>query len=328
MNQQHLDATAGSPPQKDAIEAEQLDFVELGVSGRSKFIEAWESSFGRRLAPEVYEWIFGDRNRLFAVMSKQEVVAGYGLMPAEAVVSGEPARIALCNNVFVTPDYRSRMLFSKLGRHALQAMGRDGFALAYGMPNAEAVPGHRRVGWSMEPLPFLARKRIDAPLPASSNVRWQEQAPSDAWLQALERCSRRSAVGRSLSMIKTEEFARWRYIQRPGVNYRFGFVADGNELRAYAVAKIFEPRNHLHVIDIDGDDPAAVEALIASLDSVEESFADINLWAATAHRALFEANGYFPSTETSTLILIDPASLTGRTKGAAANVVLADNDVF
>ena len=314
--------------QSDTTKEDPLDFVELDASGRPEFVRAWESSFARRLAPEVGEWIFGDRNRLFAVVSQQQVVAGYGLMPVEAVVSGVPAKIALCNNVFVTPEYRSRMLFSRLGRHALQAIGRDGFALAYGMPNAEAVPGHRRVGWSMEPLPFLARERIDSPLPAKATVRWQENPPSSADLEAIEQCSRRSAAGRSLSIVKTSDFARWRYTQRPGVSYRFGFVTDGAELRAYAVAKIFDPRNHLHVVDIDGDDPEAVNALISSLDSVTGSFGHINLWAATAHRALFEANGFMPSSETSTLILIDPASLAGRVKGASANVVLADNDVF
>lgn len=313
----------------NAIQDEVLDFVEIDAASRPRFVEAWELSFARQLPSEVYDWIFCARNRLFAVMSGQTVAAGYGLMPLEGMLAGRQARIALCNNVFVAPDYRSRMLFSRLGRHALQTVGRDGVDAAFGMPNPEAVPGHRRVGWSMEPLPFLARpRRASAPAASQPPVAWQAQPPTDAELQAIERCSRRSAAGRSFSIIKTADHFRWRLIQRPATRYQYAMVQADGEVRAYAVVKVYEPRGFLHVVDIDGDDPAAVDALIASLDAVPGAFTDINVWGATAFRSSFEAGGFTLSAEAGNLILIDPVRMKGFAQGAPGNIVLADNDVY
>jgi len=301
-------------------------FAEVGAAQRQEFILSWERSFQRQLPTPVYDWIFNGTNLLFAAFTGPDICAGYGLYPLEAVWQGTPSRILLCNNVFVDPAHQGKMLFSRLGRFALRAAGERGFPLAYGIPNQNAVPGHRRVGWQLQPpVQFLARRRGGG---SKSNVGWTQAAPSAQTLQAVEDCSRRSASDRTFSVVKTSEFFRWRYLTRPGIQYWYASLGSGSRIGAYAVAKYYADKRCLHIIDLDGDDTSAIDSLIASIDTISEPFEYVNLWSTTAHRSLFEQQGFASNDESNMLIFIRPSDLKGVSVDAGVHLVLGDNDVY
>ncbi|MEP7056220.1 MAG: GNAT family N-acetyltransferase [Caldimonas sp.] len=302
-------------------------FTQLGVSDRDMFIQAWERSFVRVLSQQTYGWIFNGKNRLYAAFDSNEIAAGYCLYPLEAMVAGKPGRAALCNNVFADPKHQGKFLFSRLGRFALQAAAAEGISLAYGLPNRSALPGHRRVGWKWQTVPFLARKRDRPTTRKQDALHWSQVTPSAAELAKIEDCSRRSASGRNFSIIKTAEFASWRFVQRPLAEYWFATIKSHQDVCAYAVAKYFAERRCLHILDIDGA-VAAVEKLIAAIDTIDAPFDCANLWSSTAHRGSFERAGFSLSDESNTLILIDPTTLKGLAIESGLNLALADNDVY
>ena len=303
-------------------------FAEVGPDQRRAFIDAWERSFRRQLSPQLYDWIFNGTNLLFAALKDGEICAGYCLYPLEAVWSRMQCNVLLCNNVFVGPEHQGKMLFSRLGRYALQAAGARGFPLAYGIPNQGAVAGHRRVGWHLQPpVQFLARRRGSGEVGATG-VRWTQAVPEDDQLRAIEACSRRSARDREFSILKTSEFFRWRYLSRPGVRYWYGSVGPDDTVSAYAVAKFYPDKHCLHIIDLDGDERSGIDALIASIDTISEPFEYVNLWSTTAHRANFERAGFEASDESNMLIFIKPLELKGIAIDVGVNLVLGDNDVY
>ncbi len=306
-------------------------YEELSLRNRQAFIDAWEHGFARKLPAETCDWIFNAVNRLFVTRFEGRIVAGYGLYPMRAVVFGHEQGVALCNNVFVAPEHQGKFLFSRLGRFALQAVGATSTALAFGIPNPAAVAGHRRIGWHTQAVPFLERTRsAGAKMSASTAPTgpvWRCEKPTDAELAAIESCSRRSAAGREFAILKTMAFSRWRFLGKPAVDYWFALTWRGASLSAYAVAKYFEPKKCLHIIDVDGES-AGIDRLIDSIDSIGRPFESIDLWASTVHRQRFEAAGFQVGADTSTLILIEPASMKGVDISAGLQLVLADNDVY
>ena len=308
--------------------SDNYTFAEVRTDQRQDFIAAWERSFLRQLSSQIYDWIFNGTNLLFAALKDGEICAGYCLYPLEGVWSRNQCQVLLCNNVFVGPEHQGKMLFSRLGRYALQTAGARGFPLAYGIPNRNAVVGHRRVGWHLQPpVQFLARRR-GSESAGETGVQWTQAAPGDNQLHAIEACSRRSAHDREFSIVKSSEFFRWRYLSRPGVKYWYATVGSGDAVSAYAVAKYYPDKRCLHIVDLDGDAGSGIDALIASMDTISEPFEYANLWCTTAHRASFERAGFEVSEESSMLIFIKPLELKGVAIDAGIHLVLGDNDVY
>ena len=304
---------------------ESYRFTEIGQDDWDVFIDAWEEGFQRRLSQEVYRWIFNGHNRMFAALSGTNIAAGYCLYPMDAVIDGEVTQVLLCNNVFVLPEHQGKFLFSRLGRYALQIASDNGYPLSYGIPNLNALAGHRRVGWAAQRVEFLERPRQIGTKPAS--VHWSHSLPREV-LPALEECSRRSAAKRRFSILKTQDFICWRYLSKPGVQSLFATVWRERSVGAYAVCKYFPEKKCLHIIDIDGDDLEAIEEIVAAVDSVDLPFDKVNLWSSTVHRPIFEHSGFSLSPEANMLILIRPLGLKGAVIEDGLNLVLADNDVY
>lgn len=86
---------------------------------KMQFIQAWKKAFNREYADAVYTWMFGENNDLYGVFDDNQLVAGYCLLKQTIRWQGTVQIGALCNNVFVHPDYRGQNLFVKLGRYAL-----------------------------------------------------------------------------------------------------------------------------------------------------------------------------------------------------------------
>lgn len=304
-----------------------IEFITVGQESINDFIRSWEAAFGRKLDFQVYNWIFDGKNIVYAALIDGEIAAGYCLYPFQAVWKGENKIALLCNNVFVNPKYQGRHLFVKLGKLALEDAGLRGYGdIAYGVPNGLALPGHKRVGWGIQPSITFLEKSVGE---KGALIReWHNGELSQAQREDIEKCSRETAKEREFSIIKTAEFVKWRYESKPGVTYWFGFKYKKSVLVAYCVCKFYEPGKTLHFIDIDGFDSDSVNQLIVEADSVPEAFERLNIWASTAKRTEFQALGYANTSIENNFIMINPKGripvhLTGN-----VNISLADNDVY
>jgi len=305
-----------------------IELLNVESDRRGEFINAWEISFARQLDAKIYDWIFDDKNIIYAALINNEIVAGYCLYPFESILNGKVKNALLCNNVFVHPQHQGKYLFVKLGKLALQDAGKKGYGdLAFGIPNKLALPGHQRVGWGIQPtIKFLSKERLILRNFISYN--WLHGSLSAEQRDDIERCSRESAQDRSLSIIKTADFVRWRFESKPGVNYWFGLKYSGTILLAYCVCKYYEQGKVLHFIDIDGIDDTSVNQLIIEAESINDEFDRLNVWGSSAKKINFENLGYDLDGTEDNLIFIHPESLTKVNFSNNFNISLSDNDVY
>lgn len=305
-----------------------FELIKVSSNRLEDFICAWEEAFSRKLEQELYRWLFNGRNIIYAALVDGELAAGYCLYPLEAIVAGEQKTVLLCNNVFVSPRYQGRHLFVKLGRKALQDAGENAQGdIALGIPNALALPGHRRVGWGVQsPIKFLEKSVTGRHSEIEGN--WLKGCLGDTLRLKFEACSRRASRNRQFSILKTSDFIRWRFEGKPGVQYWFGYVSVGDEISAYCVCKFYEPKKTLHFVDIDGWDDESIARLILQAEKLPEKFQRLNVWGTTAQHEIFRRVGYELSADQDNFILIDPKDMKAVYLEGELNLTLADNDVY
>ncbi len=306
----------------------EFELVKIGPSALVEFVASWEEAFSRKLESLVYDWIFDSNNIIYAAVIEGSIAAGYCLYPLSCILHSDVRIALLCNNVFVNPKFQGRQLFVKLGKAALENAGQNGWGeIAFGIPNALALPGHKRVGWGVqEPIRFL-EKKIESK--EKQSAIWIYGELTSHQRSDIEKCSRISSVNRAFSILKTENFVQWRYESKPGAKYWFGLSYDdtGN-LAAYCVCKFYEPSGSLHFIDIDGYDSAAISTLIKEAAGLPGDFGRINVWSYSAHCDSFIEAGFRFCGKEDSLIFIAPKDRSPLYFHEGVNISLGDNDVY
>ncbi|OHE76669.1 MAG: hypothetical protein A3F67_00895 [Verrucomicrobia bacterium RIFCSPHIGHO2_12_FULL_41_10] len=306
---------------------EKYNYIRLGISKCGAFISAWETAFERQLSRALYNWIFDEYNYMYAAVCDGKIVAGLCIYPLDAVVNLNSSRVGLANNGFVVPSHRGKNLFVTLSKFALNDAAKNGLSLAYGISNKQALPGHKKVGWSvLPPLKFVEKQRVVDVV--NNTVQWSQAPLSGIQRADIEACSRKSSLHRQFSILKTTRFTYWRYEARPEERYWFGFKYQDNILRGYCICKYFSEKKCLHFMDIDGDCSDVVMILMASAQSLDLPFERLNAWSLTAHCQLFLDQGYKEMAADHSFILIQPSELRGVDVVGEVNLVLGDNDVF
>lgn len=296
---------------------------------RKAFINAWEEAFKRVLSSEFYAWIFNNTNILYAYVIENKVAAGYCLLPVTIMHDKQETKALLCNNVFVSPKFQGKHLFVKLSKLALDdAYKRLGYKVAYGIPNPQALPGHKRVGWNVsKQIDFLSKKRSLAVL--NDKEVWFGKVLNERQIKDIELCSYESALNKHLSLIKTIDFIKWRYLNKPDTDYNFCLVYEKNKLKAYSVFKVYEEGCVLDIIDFDATDEASAIKLLKAIDLAPLDFENMHVWGSNRFRDCFIKSGYSVSESKSNLIYADLSDIkNSKNIDLTMNLVLADNDVF
>ncbi len=298
---------------------------------KSLFVDAWAAAFGYRLDDEVYSWLFHNGlNNMYGIFDKDKVVAGYCLLDQKVVYNGEVVDGALCNNVFVTPDYQGMQLFTKLGHFSLQQAGEQGIKVAIGIPNKNAVAGHKKVGWTFQnEINFLEKNRGEkANTTQNSNMVAITIENYNEYQDRLEQFSLDISRQRSFSVVKDKVFFKWRYLQRPSVDYKIFFLVENEVFKGYVVYKYYDGMKRLHIVDIEAADEEAFNELLNLAEGFEEPFTLVNVWGSSAYYDNFIKADFTISTETNHLIAIKPGVDEPIQLGDKVNIVLGDNEVF
>lgn len=293
------------------------------------FIDAWKGAFAREYDSQIYSWMFNDRNNMYAIFDEDKIAAGYCLLENKAVYNNNIVKGALCNNVFVHPDYRGQSLFVKLGRYALKEAGNSGTEIVIGIPNKNAVPGHKRVGWTfLNEINFLEKNIEKASSNVSSdNIRIVNRENYHVYEDQLEEFSMNISKNRTFSVIKDKEYFRWRYVERPKVDYRIRFYLEENKVLGYIVYKVYKALNKLHIVDVEAENEEVFNALVKLADSLDESLELVNVWKSSIYKDYFLKLGFKLSTESNNLIAIMPNVDEEVILGEKINIVLGDNEV-
>jgi hypothetical protein len=309
-----------------------MEIKILGTdSERRSFVFAWENAFKRKLDSAVYPWIFNSNNDLYAIIIGGEVAAGYCLMRYKAVLHGKIVDAALCNNVFVLSKYRGQNLFMEIGVYALSEAEKKGIKIVLGIPNKSALPGHKKIGWTeLNPIPFLEKVPIKTNLnfKLTDNIKSINCQNLLSWIDKIEDFSYEISGNRSFSIIKTKDYFKWRYFDRPGVNYsKFLYEHNGN-VKGYLIIKYYEPSRRVHIIDIEAQDSEIYEHMIRVAETYFQDYSLLNVWGSSAYKSEFMRNGFVLGDEQNFLIVIDPYRKETVSLGDNVNIVLGDNDVY
>jgi len=168
----------GDEPAVLDLLAASMGWVPDGTTARFFAWKHRESPFGPSPAWVASE---GDRIVAFRAFLRWRFLAGPG---------GGELRAVRAVDTATHPDHQGRGLFTRLTRHALDAVTADGTAFVFNTPNDRSRPGYLKLGWRPAGRPaVLARLRSPAVLGRLARARtpagkWSE--PCDAGVPAAE----------------------------------------------------------------------------------------------------------------------------------------------
>ena len=317
-------------------EPSEFRFHQLRYSSDGKkFTKSWELAFEREFDQRAYDWLFSEHtgNHVYVAECNYsgEIAAGYCMLEQTAIADGVETKCFLCNNVFSSPKFRQHNLFVRLGRHVLSLCDKAK-AIAIGIPNSLALPGHRRVGWTPLPsLPFVSR---DPSLDDSLNhLDVRELTLAD--LSRVEEISRNNTLDASFFIIKTPKFFRWRYFDRPLIGrdyYRFSLFEHG-EMVGYLILSHYHQEQLAHILDANAFTESQLDSLIKyAVDSASRlGVRRINSWASPASITYLSRTGFARDNSDSNFI----AKQLGTWGESSCQelfcrslISLGDNDVF
>lgn len=294
-------------------------------------LDLFRASFGDRplFSQEWWEWFSyrcpaGPNRTYLAEDSKTGELAGsYSLLPTELWLNIRPIPSLLCTNVNTHPDYRSRGIFTALGQYAL---AQDPGRVALGVPNENAVAGHRTVGWdTVCRLSFMVnqhnRDREDD----------CEEVPSftDETRGHFDNFHNRLLSKYHFLVIKRAAFSDWRYA-KPDTDYTKLVLMEGGMMTGYAVLKHFEEDDirRSHIMDFQAENSQAASQILAACETRSRDSDSLSLWTnfnSPNTRWLAQA-GFHHMTEGSSPLIIHPSVVYPAPGGWSFS--LADNDVY
>lgn len=209
------------------------------VTSNSDILTLLKIFFNQDFKKDYLNWLSAcptGANKWYGAFEKDQPVALYGLLPIKVRIGGVLYPAVLCNNVGVVLKYQGRGLFQSLGEYALKDADSP---IGICVPNAQAVRGHRRIGWqSYGVLELLSRSIEEKDL---------KYVGYDEFI-----CFPRKEV--YFYIEKDLDFIKWRY-SKPGMKYYQSFFGkDDYIIWKYYNAKqqIMELTNYKLAVELGG----------------------------------------------------------------------------
>jgi len=228
-----------------------------------------------------------------------EGICGYACSPRMAVPAGDRSHAALVGqtgDVMTHPDWRKRGIFSGLDAACMEEAGRQGWALAFGLPNRRSAHIFQKLGWEtvgkVRPLTFVLRadaasrkarmvdgrlKSMLVPMAAAAGRlarrRLRRRAgtgfevrPLDAFPAEVDALS--ATVERDFAFMvrRDAEYLDWRFLRNPAGRHRaFGVYDSEGAFAGYVVIELPRPGQAAgYLVDLLAPDPAARAAAFES----------------------------------------------------------------
>lgn len=160
------------------------------------------------------------------------------LVPMDLSLDGRQRRAYFVVNVLTHPEYRNMRLFSRL-IDVMKAFCASRGEWLMGHPNAAALPGWKRKEMTFrDPLvPMIGG--LDFGLGCRTAHVSDEHALRDGWRAFTEPM----VVGKNeVTICRTAEFMRWRFLLRPDRSYRIAISHDRKgKLAGFSVTRHFKP---------------------------------------------------------------------------------------
>ncbi len=310
---------------------ENLIFRMATPGDDRRLLELFRAAFGRELSATWWHWFSylcpTGRNRTAVVEDPERgrLAGSYSLLPIRLWLNGRETKASLCTLVNTHPDYRGQGLFTRVGEYALSQERTYHTPVSLGMPNANALPGHLKVGWEVPfMLPFLVKTNCQARRHHCVEVPSFDRRVDKLVAELKERFR--------FLVLKDHAFLNWRLVARPDKQYtRFALESDGN-LEGYVVLKHFDDKGYRksHILDIQARSDGALRELIAAAETFAQGRDELNMWTnrGDPYRNAFLEEGFSIRERNDRLILHTNYGAREPIQQGAWWFCLADNDVY
>ena len=314
---------------------EVTDWGEYGLS----YSLAWSAAFNRKGYENRLKWLIGCRhNKTYVLIDRDgKIAAGYSMLKTKAKYKNSLLIAGICNNVFCRPEYQGLNLFVRIGRLALDRLSSK-IDIAYGVPNKEALPGHKRVGWRLcNPIKEVLIGDINDMNrnESGSNIEFEkiESLKKDNNNTVFKMASELSIVGVGTSdyiyIYKSEGFYKWRFLERPKTIDREYFVCSYKT--AVMFLSFYKPTCNLCILDSQWENVREAEKLIRYVysQSAKNGARNLKYLENERMKALQESCelGEIKIREERAMIIRDMKTCV-KDKGINVDLSFSDNDVY
>ena len=220
-----------------------------------------------------------------------KLVGAYMLWPVSVSVGSKNVSAAQSMDTMTHPENQGQGIFTNLANACYQIAETRGIQILYGFPNPLSYPGFvRKLGWNhigdithwVRPIkPSLYRhasplKRVAASFAATVLPRGRvggfelsfEAPPQRALTSLLDQWR---SEQQKIRIVRDVEWLSWRYAEDTDNDYKFVSAYQSGELRAVAIWGMHNEAwgtladKRAHLVDLLGEDPAALETVLAHL---------------------------------------------------------------
>jgi GNAT superfamily N-acetyltransferase len=295
---------------------------EYRESDEKQMLELREIAISEKKDSQWWKWMYRDSPAGPALVmlaeAKQKIVGQHAIMPVSLKIGDQVTKGGHGFDLMVHPEYRHQGMFRTLGTELAKSAGARGRSVSYGTPNNQSHPGF--VKWlkasDVFEVPLLTKviawgtvlkKRFGIPTFAGNLLgnAWERMtnrvSPSphaDVKVEQVSSFNERidtfwlkASVIKNIMVVKDMKYLNWRYVAKPGKEYKILIAKKQQEIVGYIVLKL--EKNGLsrgYIVDLlalPGDDIIAALLITKGIRYFKEQGAvKVSCW-------MFEETPYY-----------------------------------
>lgn len=216
-----------------------------------------------------WHWKFTDKNPnghsiIWVADHKEQILAHFAAVPYLLKTFDEEVRASHSIGALVELKYQNRGLLKLVGDKMLAELRERGISYTWGFPNKRAHKFEcQALGYNdlLKFDPWVLKKDDFKQTPENPTIQ-----PIETFGQEFDQLWEQCAPGYDVAIVRKKEYLNWRFLQRPDWDYYPFALYENNQLKGYAVYKLYQEEEALrgHIIDIfaQKDDEKTLSQLI------------------------------------------------------------------
>lgn len=242
--------------------------------------------FGRPMSNEHWNWRFKDNpagQTLIKLMWDHGTLVGqYAVSPIKVIVNGESVLTAHSLSTMTHPDYTGRGIFKKLSTSLYNYLENDlGSQAVWGYPNTNSHYGFiNSLGW--KDMGVLHTMSIDTSLVKEIHGDIRFDIIPELGLVDCE-FIKTSLEMQNVYVERSLEYMNWRFVKKPGNNYRILRLFIDDDYIGLAITKIYGSKENkdleLNILEFFVNENVNLgEVISVLLHSTKEKLKRISIW--------------------------------------------------
>lgn len=215
-----------------------------------EFSELYQMCFNVSMSPEEVEWRFlqnpEDDLQMYVAIDQGRLVANYSVSPICLYKDGKIIKAAQSLNTMTHPGYIGKGIFVDLASRLYAHLKDEGYKMVMGFPNNISNRTFvSKLGWrDISVIPTL---EINLNTTKEKAVIISKPVIEDFDFE-LDYTDCMNRTEKTVSVYKTQEYLKWRYLKHPTTQYyNFVLLSKNNKVSSRIILKFY--RNRLNIVD-------------------------------------------------------------------------------